>query len=186
MSETADRSLQNQAANAGKTATQVGGQYGAQAGQVGSELIPTLERDINSPIGFTPEEKNRQLVASEMGAGGATAGITGQAGLQAMRTRNSAGISGVLDQAARTRQQALSGNALNVENRSDMLAQQKRSDALRQLQGVYGTDVSAQLNAMNQVPSDVNAGVNAGNSGWFQNLMNLEQTGAKVASSIPT
>jgi hypothetical protein len=171
MDESADRSAQGEAKQAFNTAAGTAGQYGSTAGQVGAELIPTLERDINSPTGFTPTQINNQLVASEQGAGGATAGVTGAAGLNAMRTRNSAGLSGVLDQVARTRQQALSQNALNIQNRSDMLAQDKRASALRQLQGIYGTDVGAQLHAMSQEAPDINAQVNAGNSGWYQNVL---------------
>jgi hypothetical protein len=169
MAESTDRSLQQTAQQGAKTAQQVGGQYGNQAGQVGAQLVPTLERDINNPTGYTPSQSNAMLVAGEQGAGGATAGVTGQAGLNAMRTRNSGAMSGVLDQAARTRGQTLSENALNVQNQSARLAQSKRADALRQLQGIYGTDVSAQLGAMGQVAPDVNAGVNAGQVGWLQN-----------------
>ena len=182
--ESDDRSAQGEGKQAFRQASGTAGQYGSTAGQVGAELIPTLERDINSPTGFTPTQINNQLVASEQGAGGATAGVTGQAGLQAMRTRNSAGLSGVLDQAARTRQQALSQNALNVQNRSDMLAQEKRASALRQLQGVYGTDVSAQLAAMGQEAPDINALTNAGRSGWLQNTEGIINTLANVGGKI--
>lgn len=176
-----DRSAQAQGKQAFNQASGTANQYGSTAGQVGAELIPTLERDINNPIGFTPTQTNNMLVASEQGAGGATAGVTGAAGLNAMRTRNSAGLSGVLDQAARTRQQALSQNALGIQNKSAMLAQQKRAEALQQLQGVYGTDVGAQLRAMALEPEDINAEVNAGKSGWLQNAEGI----IKTLSEIP-
>jgi len=97
--------------------------------------------------------------------------VTGQAGLNAMRTRNTGALSGVLDQAARTKQQQLSENALNVQNQSARLAQQKRASALGGLQGLYGTDVNAQLKAMGIQDQDLQTAIQAGNSGWLQNTM---------------
>lgn len=176
MDESADRSAQAQGKQAFNTSAGTAGQYGSTAGQVGAELIPTLERDINNPTGYTPTQENNMIVRGEQGAGGATAGATGLAGLNAMRTRNSAGYSGVLDQMARTKQQQLSQNALGVANESANLAQQKRASALRELQGVYGTDVGAQLRAMALEPEDINAEVNAGKSGWLQNAEGIIKT----------
>ena len=169
--ESEDRSLQQTAQQGANTAATTAGQYGSQAGSIGGMLTPTLERDITNPQGFSPTEQNNMLVQGEQGAGGANAGITGQAGLNAMRTRNTGALSGVLDQASRQKGQQLSQNALGVANESANLAQQKRASALGDLSGLYGTDVHAQLGAMGLTAPDVNAGVNAGNSGWYQNLL---------------
>src|SRR5580693_989262 len=117
------RSATDQAKNAYTTASQTAGKYGAAGDQISSSLIPGLEREANNPEGFTPEEMNNQLVAGEEGAGGANAGIAGQAALQAARTRNSAGESAVLDSAARAKTRQLSENALNVQNKSADLGQ---------------------------------------------------------------
>jgi hypothetical protein len=115
-------------------------------------------------------------VASEQGAGGATAGITGQAGLAAGRTRNSAATSGVLDQAARSKQQTLSQNALGIQNKSADLANMKQQEGIQGLQGLYGTDVTAQMKAMGLIPEDVNAAANASKEGWLQNTLATIQT----------
>jgi hypothetical protein len=165
----ADRAAQSQAAVAAKQAGATGADYGASASSIGSTLVPTLTRDINNPTGFSPTEKNNMLVASEQGAGGANAGITGAAGLTANRTRNSSALSSVLDQAARDKSQALSGNALSIQNKDAMLAQQKRAAALGGLQGLYGTDVGAQLKSMGIQDQDINTEIEAGKSGWLQN-----------------
>ena len=167
----ADRSIQQSATSAANTAGTTGAGYGSTAAAIGAPLTKTLQNDVNNPIGFTPTETNNMLVAGEQGAGGATSAITGQAGLQAGRTRNSAALSGVLDQAARQKQQQLSQNALGVQNQSAMLAQQKRASALGGLQGLYGTDVGAQLKAMGIQDQDLNTAIQAGNSGWLQNTM---------------
>jgi hypothetical protein len=167
--ELADRSLQANSTAAANTAGSTASGYGSTAAGIGAPLTKTLQNDVNNPIGFTPTETNNMLVAGEQGAGGATAGITGAAGLNAMRTRNSGALSGVLDQAARSKQQTNSENALNVQNESARLAQAKRSSALSGLQGMYGTDVGAQLKAMGIQDSDLNTAIQAGNTGWLQN-----------------
>jgi hypothetical protein len=48
---------------------------------------------------------------------------------------------------------------------------------------MYGTDTSGMLDATGQEAGDVNAQVNANNSGWFQNTMNYMKTAASVAGA---
>lgn len=169
----ADRSVQNQAKQAfGQAGTTAGG-YGTAAGDVASTLVPTLKADINNPTGFTPQQKSSMLTAGEQGAGGATAGVAGEEGLRAARTRNTGASSSILDQAMRRRAQIESQNALGVENQSAKLAQQKRASALGGLERTYGTDVSAQLRAMGIEPEDLNAETQAGKSGWLQNTLGV-------------
>ena len=164
-----DRAAQSQAAAAGKTAATTASGYGSTAAGIGGTLIPQLKQDVNNAPGFSPTDLNAMLVGGEQGAGGANAGITGQAGLTAARTRNSAALPGVFDQAARRQAQTLSSNALGVQGQNAQLKQQQRSQALSGLQGLYGTDVGAQLKAMGIDTSDINAETEAGKSGWLQN-----------------
>ena len=164
----ADRSAQNQAGQATNQAFSTVGKYGANAGQIGGAVVPTLERDVTNAPGFNPTDLNAMLVGGEQGAGGAASGVTGQAGLEAARTRNSGATSSVLDQAMRRKGQILSQNALDVQGANAKLKTQQRSQALSGLEGMYGTDVNAQLKAMGIVPEDINADVNAGKSGWLQ------------------
>jgi hypothetical protein len=180
----ADRSAQAQASNAAATAGSTAAGYGSTASGVNSFLTPQLERNATNPIGFTPTETNNMLVAGEQGAGGATSGITGQAGLQAARTRNSGALSGVLDQAARTKQQQLSQNALGVQNESAKLAQAKQASALSGLQGLYGTDVGAQLKSMGIQDQDINTEIQAGQSGWLQNATGVIGALGKLGQGV--
>lgn len=183
-----DRSAQNQAGQAVNQANSTAGGYGAQAGQIGGAVVPTLERDLTNAPGYNPTDLNAMLVGGEQGAGGAASGITGQAGLEAARTRNSGATSSVLDQAMRRKGQILSSNALNVQGANAKLKQSQRSQALSGLEGMYGTDVGAQLKAMGIIPEDINAGVNAGKSGWLQQgegvLDTLSGMGKNAASSF--
>ena len=58
-----------------------------------------------------------------------------------------------------------------MQNESARLGQQKQQTALSGLQGLYGTDVGAQLKAMGIQDSDINTEIQAGQSGWLQNTM---------------
>ena len=178
------RSATNQAKSAYNEANATAGQYGSQGNQIASSLIPGLEREANNPQGYTPEEMNNQLVASEQGAGGATAGITGQANLQAARSRNSAGYTAALDQAARQKTQALSQNALGIQNKSAELGQKKQMAAQSELGNLYGTDVNANLKAQGLMPEDINAETNSGKSGWFQNMTSMITSLGQLAQGL--
>lgn len=166
-----DRSIQQQAQQGATGAGATASQYGGKAQTIGAKLTPTLWNDINNPTGYTAQETNAMLAAGEQGAGGANAGIAGQAGLTASRTRNTAGLSSVLDAASRQKGQQLSQNALGVQAQSAQLAQQKRADALRQMGGMYGEDVNAQLGNENAENAFMNTGIKAGDSGWYQNTL---------------
>ncbi len=178
------RSAQNQAKTAYNTASATAGKYGSAGDDVSSHLIPGLEREANNPEGYTPEEMNDQLVASEQGAGGANAGITGEANLRAARTRNSAGYTTALDEAARDKTRTLSQNALNIKDASAKLGQEKQMAAQKELGSIYGTDVEANLKAQGLMPEDVNAETDAGKSGWFQNMTGLISSLSGAASAI--
>ena len=65
----------------------------------------------------------------------------------------------------------------------------QQNDALKQLGGMYGTDVGAQLGAQRNQTADINAAVQAGNSGWLQNTEGVLDTAAnlgKAAGSVMT
>jgi len=172
----ADRSIQNAAKSDANQAGATAGQFGGAALGIAGPLTGELQREAANPIGYTPEQTNAQLVAGEQGAGGANASIAGTAGLAAGRTRNSAALSGVLDAAARAKTQQLSQNALNVQNRSADLGIQRQDAAQRELAGLYGTNVNAQLGAMGIQNRDLNTELEAGKSGWLQNTLGVLNT----------
>jgi len=167
------RDAVGQAKTAFNTASGTAGEAGANASQVNSTLTPYLERELQNPTGYTPDELNKMNVASEQGAGGAESSLKGEAAGQVARTRNSAGYSTALDEAARDKTRALSEDSLNIQGQSAKLAQQKQEQAASELGGIYGTDVKETLGAQGLMPEDINAGTNAGKSGWFQNMTDL-------------
>jgi len=178
------RSAVAQAKNAYDQSNSTAGSAGQNAGQVRGSLVPGLERDANNPTGYTPEEMNNQLVAGEQGLGGATSSLKGEADLGVARSRNTAGYSNAMDEAAREKMRTSSQNALGVQNESAKLAQQKQQASRSQLGQIYGMDVDEMMKAQGLLPEDVNAEVNASKSGWLQNTMGMISTLSGAAGGI--
>jgi hypothetical protein len=174
------RDATGQAKNAFNTASATAGEAGANASGVNAALTPQLEREFQNPTGYSPDELNKMNVASEQGAGGAESSLKGEAAGQVARTRNSAGYSTALDEAARDKTRSLSENSLNIQGQNAKLAQANKQHAGDELAGIYGTDVKETLGAQGLMPEDINAETNSGNSGWYQNMTNLMNTLANV------
>lgn len=173
------------AQQAATTAAGTAAGYGSAATGIGGTLTPILTKEATNPTGLTPEAKNAALVAGEQGAGGATGSVAGAAGLAANRTRNTGALSGVLDAAARAKTQQFSRGAQTVANEDTALKESNRQAGIHGLQGMYGTNVNAQLGSAGQISHDVDASVAANNSGWLQNTLNTITTltgGAKNAA----
>jgi len=180
----ADKEAKGLAKNAANTAKSTASGFGSSAANVGSALVPELTHEATSPTGFNPNDLNAMLVGGEEGAGGATSSLSGEAGRTAARSRNTGALSGVLDELQRGKGRQLSQNALNVQTMNAQEKERQRSQGLKGLEGVYGTDVGAQLKAEELVPEDINAMANADKTGWGKDLMDWTNTltaGAKAA-----
>jgi hypothetical protein len=107
------------------------------------------------------------------GAGGANAGLVGQAAQRAAATRNAGGFQAALSDAARSRDKAAAGSAEQIAGNNANLQEQQRQQGAQGLQGMYNTDTSGMLNAQGQQAKDIDAEVHAGNSGWLQNTLGV-------------
>jgi hypothetical protein len=166
----ADRSQQA----AGKTAQgdekNAASTFGSTASSIGGPLTAQLQKQAANPTGFNPTDLNNMLVGSAQGAGGATSGLTGEANLATARTRNAGGFASALDEASRIKNRQLSQNNLDIQGANANLKQHQMDSAQGQLGNMYGMDTKSQLEAMGLVPQSINATVNAGKSGWLQNM----------------
>lgn len=162
------RALVNDAANAANQANSTGIQYGTQQSAVNAQLFPFLVRELNSPTGFTQQQKDAMLTGAEAGAGGSTAGLTTEAKLAEARNRNSAGFGTALDEAARQRDKALASTGEGIEAENAQVQNQQQQSAARGLGNMQELDANSQLKAMGLIPEDVNAGTNAQTQGWLQ------------------
>jgi hypothetical protein len=136
-------------------------------------LFPQFTAEATNPQGFGPSGVASLNTAAQQSVGGSTAGAVGQGTLAAARTRNTGGLDTALDSSVRSGQQTLSEDALGVQNENEMLKQQQQQAGLSGLSSLYGTNESAMLSALGLGNQSVNAGTNAGQSGWFQNFTGL-------------
>lgn len=177
------RSAVNQANNTYGTATGNANTYGGDAAQINGQLMPFLQQRLNAPQGYSQGDLGAMLSSTLGSSGGATSGITGQANLQAARTRNDAGFAGALDAASRDRMKTNAAGAEGIEASNAGLKQQQQSDAAKMLSGLYGTDVGAQNAELNTADNATQTAVQADNSGWLQQAEGLTNTLANAYSA---
>lgn len=164
------RSAVSQAQNLQSTDQSNAAGYGSNASNINAQLMPFLTERLNNPQGYSQGDLGSMLSNALGSSGGATSGITGQANLEAGRTRNAAGLNSALDDAARTRMKTNAGTAEGIASDNAQLKQTQQSSAAQMLAGLYGTNTGAESDANNNRVSAINAQVNANNSGWLQNV----------------
>lgn len=167
-----DRALQKTAQGAANTSQQVGKQYGEQASELSPAITGFATGEMLNPQGYGSDLPG-MIGAQQQVAGAETGNAEQQARLRAARTGNAAGLAAEDVAAAGNATQAQGQAVQDILNQNAALKEAQRQAGAGALQGMYGTDVGAQLGAMGQTADDVNAGVNAGNSGWFQNTLGL-------------
>lgn len=167
------RAAVGQANNLQGTAGTQAAQANSSAAGVNSTLNPFLTSELLHPQGFSQGDTTSMLSAGQAGAGGATAGVTGQANLTAARTRNAGGFGSALDAAARSRQQAAAGSSEGIAGQNAQLKQTQQQAGASGLQGLYNTDSSNALKALGIQDSAIGTETQAGNSGWLQNATNV-------------
>lgn len=172
----ADKKEKAAANQARQTAVGEGARYGAQSSDIASTLVPEYRREATSPTGFAPRDVNAMLVSGEQGAGGATGALAGEAGLRAARSRNVGSLAGTLDELQRQKGRQLSENALGVQVMNAKEKARQKSEGLRGLEQVYGTQVGAELKEQGLVPEDIRAALEANKTGWGKNLMDWTKT----------
>jgi hypothetical protein len=181
------RSASNAAGTAATTAANTGATLGADASGIGSTLTPFLTSELEHPQGYSQQDESSMLSAAEGGAGGATSAIAGKATQAAAQSRNAGGFQAVLDDAARQRTKASADASEGIAANDANLKQTQQQSAEKGLQGMYGTDTSGMLEATGQEAPDINAEVNANNSGWLQQaegLMGTLSGGANAAANV--
>jgi hypothetical protein len=123
------------------TAQNRSGALNAKSNSIYGTLDPALTAEATNPTGYAPNDLAATNTASQQSLGGSTAGITGQANLEAARTRNAGGFQGAIGSGSRSNAKQLSQNALGIQEQNAQLKEAQKQTALSQLQQLYGTDV---------------------------------------------
>lgn len=171
-----DRWAQSQSQQEAGQAGQLAGTAGANAQTAESQLMPYYAQEMRAKHLYDPTQINEMLTAAGAGAGGATGALSGQAALEAARTRNASGFAKTLDEAARQQAKAKAGMSEGIAAEDVMGAKELQQKGAAGMAGLFGTDVNRQLQAMGQQQRDVATEVQAGQTGWLQNALNTIKT----------
>jgi len=182
--ELCDRSATSEAQNAESTAGGVASQEGSNAANERSQLTPFYKSEMNAKHTFDPSQLGEMLNYAGSATGGTGASAMGEAASQDARTRNTSGFSSALDQNARDRAATMSRANLGVGNEDIMGAKALNQEGAEGMAGLYGVDTGAQLKAMGIQSQDINDQIQAGKSGWFQNLLGAVDTGANLVKAF--
>lgn len=166
--------------------TSKGLESGAQSNATSlyNQLMPEFSSEATNPQGFGSADLAAMNTAGQQSTGGAVASAKGEGALQAARTRNSAGIAPAIEESARDAMRTNSENALGVQEANAKLKQIQKQEGLSGLSSLYGTNTNEVLSSLGLENAATNDYVNAGNSGWFQNMTGLMSGIGQAAGGI--
>ena len=163
------------AANNTNQAQQAAGQYGSAASGEGAALNPFFSQEMKATHAYDPNQINEMLTAAEGGAGGAFGGAEGQINANAARTGNATSVTKSLDEMAREKAKTAAGASEGIAAQDVAGAKALNQEGAKGMEGLYGTNVGAQLGAMKQSDADV-AQQQALNPGWLKGAEGVVST----------
>ena len=135
---------------------------------------------------FTPGQTNELLTAAGAGAGGVAGEEQSALNRNAATTNNATALTKSLQDAARDKMKNAAGTSENIAAQDVMGAKQLNQQGAAGESGLFNTDTDAALKAMGIQTNDINTQIEAGKSGWLQNMNSTIQaltSGAKNARS---
>lgn len=162
---------------------QASGQFGSSAQNESAQLSPFFAQEMRAQHSLTPGQSNEMLTAAESGAGGAFGGAEGQINRDAARTGNATTVTKSLDEMARERAKSSAGASEGIAAQDVMGAKQLNQQGAAGMQGLYGTNVGAQLGAMKQSGEDLGNLMKAQTQAptWMQGLNEATQAAGDVS-----
>lgn len=159
--------------------------YGSQAGQESAQLNPFFSQEMRATHSLSPDQANEMLTSAEAGSGGAFGGAEGQINRDAARSGNATSVTKSLDEMARDRAKVAAGSSEGIAAQDVAGAKQLNQEGASGMQGLYGTNVGAQLGAMKQSSQDLSglAAAQAQAPSWLQGLKNV-QSGTSAIGNI--
>lgn len=128
-------------------------QLSGQGSKISGFLEPELQSEATNPEGYTPQQIAYMRTGAEQSSGGGVAATTGQANLEAARTRNAGGFQAAVGDANRNAQKTLSETNLSIDKSQADLQQQQKQQALSSLMSLYGIDEQTALGYLNSSTS---------------------------------
>lgn len=166
------------AQNMGKTAN-------LRGADVYNELFPQLSHEATNPQGYGTIGLNAMNTANQQSLGGSNAAAVGEGANLAARTRNAGAYAPMVTEANRAGARQASQNALGIQAQNENLRQSQQQQALKALQGLYGTQMSTALGAQDISDKFLNTGINSAqqtDAAWRNNLNLAMGIGSKLAT----
>lgn len=165
-------------------AQQAAGQFGGEASTEGATLNPFFAQEMRATHSLDPNQQNELLTHAEAGAGGAFGGAEGEMKANAARTGNATTLTKSLDEMARDKAKVAAGSSEGIAAQDVMGAQQLRQQGAQGMQGLYGTNTNAQLDAMKQSNTDVATEQATQGANWLSQLDQIAKFGSDVAGGV--
>lgn len=166
------------------TAENAVGQYGTNATAEGASLNPFFANEMTAKHSLSPDQQNEMLTAAEAGGGGAFGGAEGEMNANAARTGNATTLTKSLDEMARDKAKSAAGTSEGIAAEDVAGAKALNQQGAAGMQGLYGTNVNAQLGAMKQANADVGTEMQAQGPNWLSQLDQIAKFGGDVAGDI--
>lgn len=167
------RGAQDQANKTYRESNQVYTGANQNSSDLYKQLFPMLTQEATHPTGYDSKDLAAMNTASQQSVGGSTASAVGDLDLQAARSRNAGGFAPAEDEAVRSGQRQLSENALGIQGANADLKEKQKQLGIQGLGGLYGQNTGDMLSALGLQNQSTNTNVEAGKSGWFQNMTDL-------------
>ena len=159
--------------------------YGSGAAGESAQLNPFFSQEMRAQHSLTPGQSNEMLTAAEGGAGGAFGGAEGQINATAARTGNATSVTKSLDEMARDRAKSAAGTSEGIAAQDISGAKAENQEGAQGMQGLYGTNVGAQLGAMKEQNSALTGEQSAIGPGWLQKgVSDLSELGKGAGAAM--
>lgn len=173
-----------QAKSAYGNAASAEGNFANNAGEEGAQLNPFFSQEMKATHSLTPEQQDELLTHAEAGSGGAFGGAEGQINRNAARTGNDTTVTKSLDEMARERAKVAAGASEGIASQDVMGAKELNKEGASGMQGLYGTNVQGQLNAMGQTQNAIKGEEDATGPNWLSQLDQIAKVGNDVAGAV--
>lgn len=165
-----------------QNANNLSGALSSQGLGINSSLVPTLQSEVNNPIGFGQQALTQMQTAGGQTAAAGQAAGQQRAALAASRTGNLASLPAVQDQLARSATQSADQNALGLDIQNNQAKLQQQQQGLRGLQGMGESDIGQSENALGLSNQALNSYMNAAN--WWEQPLNAAVGGAAKGAGM--
>lgn len=180
------RGVQKAAMGAFGNAQKMGETANLRGANIYNDLFPQLTSEATNPQGFGIAGLNAMNTANQQSIGGSNAAAAGEGNLLAARTRNAGVAQPMISEANRAGARQLSQNAVGIQAANERERQSQQQNALRALQGLYGTQMNTALGAQGIGNEYLRTGLGAAQAtqaAWNQNLGDVEKA---LGSLAPT